>query len=90
MLKEVHLYLKGHFGNGQVASHNKGIIIRVLPRHWAVIGGLGTDMSIFILQPCFYTQNTQFSKFFPTVVVGGMSECWARPPSAAHRGQNPA
>ena len=25
-----------------------------------------------------------------TVVVGGMSECWVRPPSVAHRGQHTA
>ena len=37
---------------------------------WAV---LALEMSNFILQPCFYTQNTQFSMFFLTVVVGGMS-----------------
>ena len=46
-------------------------------------------MSILTLQPCFYTENAQFSMFFSTVVVDGMSECWMRPPSAAHRGQNP-
>ena len=45
--------------------------------------------TIFIVQSCFYTQNTQSSMFFPTVVVSGVSESWVRPPSAAHRGQNP-
>ena len=44
-----------------------------------------------ILTPkCFYTQNNQFSMFFPTVVVGGVSECWVRPPSAARCRQDPA
>ena len=36
-----------------------------------------------------YTQNTQFPMFGLTGVVGGISEYWVRPPSAAHRGQNP-
>ena len=53
-----------------------------------MVGGLGIKNAIFILQPCFYTQNTQFSMFFATVVVGGVSECWVRPPSSAHRDQN--
>ena len=26
----------------------------------------------FIVQPCFYTQNTQFFMFYPTVVVGAI------------------
>ena len=51
----------------------------------AVVAGLGTKMSIFILQPFFYTQNTQFSMFFPRVVVGGRPA----PPTVIHRGQNP-
>ena len=32
----------------------------VLPRDWLMVGGLDTKRSIFILQPCFCTQNTQF------------------------------
>ena len=55
--------------------------VRVLHRDWLVVGGLDTKMSIFMLPPCFYTQNTQFSMFFSAVVVGGVSECWVRPPT---------
>ena len=29
-----------------------------------LVGGLGIKNAIFIVQPCFYTQNTQFSIFF--------------------------
>ena len=37
---------------------------------WAV---LASKNVIFIVQPCFYTQNTQFPMFCPTVVVGNQS-----------------
>ena len=62
------------------------IVISVLPRHWTVVGSLYIKNAIFIGQPCFYTHNNQFSMLYPTVVVGGVSECWVLAPSAAHRG----
>ena len=63
---------------------------RVLPRHWAVVGGLGIKNVNFHATAMFFILNIlSFPCFFPTVVVGGMSECWVRPPSAAHCGQNP-
>ena len=45
-------------------------VFRVLSRNWAVVGGLGTKTSIFILQPRFYTQNTQVFHVFSNCCGG--------------------
>ena len=41
-----------------------GHVYSVLLRHWTVVGGLGIKNAIFIVQPCFYIQGTQFSMVF--------------------------